>query len=179
MGIERARPGLVQPAHQHNLQEIRAMPTLPSGRTLGLASTIDYAQLVWREQTHIVNRADLELVRLPEDLYPGIAVVERTDDGRDEPLGLSIREFLDGKGGFSTEDRTAYAEWLQLPHVVARLQQDLDALRAALAQTRFRLPANVRELFPEEHAAEALLDLAMHGMEAGDPDATGKPAAGE
>lgn len=155
------------------------MPTLPSGRTLGLASTINYAQLVWRVQTHIFNRAGLEMIRQPQDLYPGIAVVERTDDGRDEPLGLSIREFLDGKGGFSPEDRAAYAEWLQLPHVIARLQQDLDALRAALAQTRFRLPANVRELFPEEHAADALLDLAMHGAGIGESDAIGKPTPGE
>ena len=45
------------------------MPTLPSGRTLGLASTVNYAQLVWREQNHPINRAALELIEDPEHLY--------------------------------------------------------------------------------------------------------------
>lgn len=147
------------------------MPTLPSGRTLGLASTINYAQLVWREQTHLFNRADLERVRRPQDLYPGIAVVERTADGRDQPIGVTIGELLDGKGDVCATDRAAYAEWLTLPHVVARLQQDLDQLHEALAQIDFRLPANIRELFPEKHATGALLDLAMGAVGTGDSDA--------
>lgn len=140
------------------------MPTLPSGRTLGLASVVNYAQLVWREQTHIINRAALELVQRPEHLYEILVVVEKTADGRDLPLGLTVRGLLDGSGDVDPADRAAYADWLQQPQVLARLQQDLDELHAALAQTRFRLPANVREVFPEEHAAQALLDLTRTTM---------------
>jgi len=137
------------------------MPTLPSGRILGLASTIDYAKLVWREQTHITNRAELEMIQRPEDIYTGITVVEKTDDGRDEPFGLSIQELLDGKGDLTQEDRDAYAQWLRQPHVVARLQQDVDTLQKALKTISFRLPPNIRGLFlPEENAAQALLWIA-------------------
>ena len=47
------------------------MPTLPSGRTPGLASTVNYVQLVWREQNHPINRA-LELIENPEYLYSAL-----------------------------------------------------------------------------------------------------------
>jgi cob(I)alamin adenosyltransferase len=141
------------------------MPTLPSGRTLGLASTVNYAQLVWREQNHPINRAALEMIQNPEDLYSALTVVEKTADGRDQVLELSIQDLLDGKGEISPADRVAYAEWLKQPHMQARVREDLDKLHDALANIAFHLPPDVRDLFPEDHAAEALLAVARFGLE--------------
>lgn len=140
------------------------MPTLPSGRTLGLASTVNYAQLVWREQNHPINRAALEMIQKPEDLYSALTVVEKTTDNRDNALELSIQELLDGKGDISPADRVAYAEWLNQPHIQARVREDVDKLKDALANIAFHLPPDVRNLFPEDHAAEALLAVARLGL---------------
>lgn len=159
------------------------MPTLPSGRTLGLATTYHYVDVVRAIQGDPVTRAVLEEVERPEELFHFLTVMEKTADGRDERIGLSVQQFLDGGGDFSDADRAAYREWLQLPHVRARLQQDVDELREALAQIPFELTGEAAEVFPEEHAPEAMVMLVKHvmaerergGNREGDPQADGAP----
>lgn len=144
------------------------MPLLPSGRMLGLATTLAYEELVQAVQGDPVSRAALEQVEAPEELFPFFAVVERTSDGRDERVGVSVRQFLDGVDGFAESDRAAYAEWLQQPHVRERLQQDLDELREALKRIPFELTGEAAEVFPGEHSAEVLLAFAKKLMARGE-----------
>ena len=138
----------------------RAPPhAAPSGRTPGLASTVNYVQRVWREQNHPINRAALELIEDPEHLYstltPPTAATKH----------LSYRSVICSTARAISPQRIGRPMlWSNQPHILARVREDLDKLHNALAAIAFHLPSVVRDLFPEDHAAEALLAVARLGL---------------